>query len=317
MAGIRQLVWRWRIDLVHSHLYFPGLYAQLAAWREGLPIASSMHNLELEPDNLRDNPALTPGKQRALRLASRVAVRLARPTLVAVSDAVRASVIRQLGVAPGTVVTIHNGIDPDAYDLLGDGAAARGRLGLSPTTTVLLIVGRLVPLKGHRYLLSALAGLRRARRDVVLLVVGDGPLRDSLRRSVEALDLKDATRFLGGRQGLVEETLGAADIVVVPSLSEGFGLVALEAMAAGRPCVASRTGGLPEIVADDDSGILVPPGDVNALTAALDRLVSNPGLRATMGRRGRALVEERFDIRVRQIIRMYDDILARHAARKG
>jgi len=217
------------------------------------------------------------------------------------------------------LVTIHNCIYPDAYDLLGDGVAARGRLGLSPTTTVLLIVGRLVPLKGHRYLLSALAGLRRARRDVVLLVVGDGPLRDSLRRSVEALDLKDATRFLGGRQGLVEETLGAADIVVVPSLSEGFGLVALEAMAAGRPCVASRTGGLPEIVADDDSGILVPPGDVNALTAALDRLVSNPGLRAAMGRRGRALVEERFDIRVRvrQIIRMYDDILARHAARKG
>src|SRR5947207_77112 len=106
VAGIRQLVWRWRIDLVHSHLYFPGLYAQLAAWREGLPIASSMHNLELEPDHLRDNPALTPAKQRALRLASRVAVRLARPTLVAVPGAVRASVIRQLGVAPGTVVTI-------------------------------------------------------------------------------------------------------------------------------------------------------------------------------------------------------------------
>ena len=71
VAGIRQLVWRWRIDLVHSHLYFPGLYAQLAAWREGLPVASSMHNLELEPDNLRDNPALTPVKQRALRLARR------------------------------------------------------------------------------------------------------------------------------------------------------------------------------------------------------------------------------------------------------
>ena len=237
VAGIRQLVWRWRIDLVHSHLYFPGLYAQLAAWRERLPIVSSMHNLELEPDNLRDNSALTPGKQRALRLASRVAVRLARPTLVAVSDAVRASVIRQLGVAPETVVTVHNGIDPDAYDVLGDGAAARGRLGLSPTTTVLLIVGRLVPLKGHRYLLSALAGLRRARRDVVLLVVGDGPLRDSLRRSVDALD----------------------------------------------------------------------------------RLVSDPALRARMGRRGRAIVEERFDIRVRvrQIIRVYDDILARHAARHG
>jgi glycosyltransferase involved in cell wall biosynthesis len=316
VAGIRQLVRRWRVDLVHSHLYFPGLYAQLAAWRERLPIVSSMHNLELEPDNLRDNPALTPGKQGALRLASRVAVRLARPTFVAVSDAVRASVIRQLGVAPETVVTIHNGIDPDAYDLLPDGVAARGRLGLSSTTTVLLIVGRLVPLKGHRYLLSALAQLRHAQRDVALLVVGDGPLRASLERFADALDLKAAVHFLGARQGLVEETLAAADIVVVPSLLEGFGLVALEAMAAGRPCVVSRTGGLPEIVEDDDSGILVPAGDVTALTSALDRLVSNPDLRARMGRRGRAVVEARFDIRVgvRQIIRVYDDIVARHAA---
>ena len=153
----------------------------------------------------------------------------------------------------------------------------------------------------------------------MLLVVGDGPLRDSLQRAADVLDLQGAVRFLGGRQGLVEETLGAADLVVVPSLSEGFGLVALEAMAAGRPCVASQTGGLPEIVADEDSGILVPSGDVDALTGALDRLVSDPALRARMGRRGRAIVEERFDIRVRvrQIIRVYDDILARHAARHG
>jgi glycosyltransferase involved in cell wall biosynthesis len=181
-----------------------------------------------------------------------------------------------------------------------------------------LIVGRLVPLKGHRYLLSALAQLRHAQRDVALLVVGDGPLRASLERFADAPDLKAAVHFLGGRQGLVEETLAAADIVVVPSLLEGFGLVALEAMAAGRPCVVSRTGGLPEIVEDDDSGILVPAGDVTALASALDRLVSNPDLRARMGRRGRAVVEARFDIRVgvRQIIRVYDDILARHAARQ-
>ena len=100
VAGIRQLVWRWRIDLVHSHLYFPGLYAQLAAWREGLPIASSMHNLELEPDHLRDNPALTPAKQRALRLASRVAVRGLRHCTVSVTSSRMNDVARELSSTP-------------------------------------------------------------------------------------------------------------------------------------------------------------------------------------------------------------------------
>jgi glycosyltransferase involved in cell wall biosynthesis len=319
VAGIRRLVQRWRIDLVHSHLYFPNLAAQVAGWRERVPVVSSLHNLELEPEILRDSVRFTRRKQWALRQAARLGVRLGRPALVAVSEAVRRSAIGQLGVAPEVVTTIHNGIDIDAVVPTPAPAALRDSFGLPRSALVLAIVGRLVPLKGHRYLLEALPALRASVPDTILLVVGEGVQREALEALAAAHGLAGAVRFLGTGRDLVDRALGAADIVVAPSLSEGFGLAVLEAMAMSRPCVASRTGGLPEIVEHEGSGLLVPPGDTAALADALLRLARDPALRVRMGRRGRAIVEERFDIRdtARRFAALYDDVLARAAARKG
>jgi len=319
VAGVRRLIRRWRVDLVHSHLYFPNLAAQVAGWREGVPVVSSLHNLELEPEILQDNLRFTCRKQWALQQVARIGVRVGRPTLIAVSDAVRQSALRQLGVAPETIVTIHSGIDPDAFVPPAASASLRDRLGLSPSTLVLVIVGRLVPLKGHRYLLEALPALRAVVPDATLLVVGDGAERELLAALATSLGLAGAVRFLGAGRDLVDHALEAADIVVAPSLSEGFGLAVLEAMAMSRPCVASRTGGLPEIVEHEGSGLLVPPGDAGALAAALLRLARDPSLRRRMGRRGRAIVEERFDIRetARRLAALYDDVHAGRAGRKG
>jgi glycosyltransferase involved in cell wall biosynthesis len=153
----------------------------------------------------------------------------------------------------------------------------------------------------------------------VLLLVGGGPHRDELGRLAETHGVAGAVRFLGTGTALVERTMAAADVLVAPSLSEGFGLVALEAMAMERPCVASRTGGLAEIIEDGASGLLVPPADAQALAAAILRLARDPELRVRMGRRGRAIAESRFDIRdtARRFGALYADVVARRAATKG
>jgi glycosyltransferase involved in cell wall biosynthesis len=319
VAGIRSLVARWRIDVIHSHLYYPNFYAQFAGWLDGVPVISSLHNLELEPEILLDNPRFTAGKQRALALMARAAVGLARPTLVAVSEAVRASAIRRLGAHPDHVITIHNGIDLEQAHTAPDVRAARRTLGLPDAALVLACVGRLVALKGQRYLLEAMAAVHAAFPNAVLLLVGGGPQREELGRLAGMHGVAGAVRFLGTGTALVERTMAAADIFVAPSLSEGFGLVALEAMAMERACVASRTGGLTEIVEDGASGILVPPADAQALAAAILRLAREPDLRGRMGRRGRAIAEARFDIRdtARRFGELYDDVVARRAAKKG
>lgn len=319
VAGIQRLVNRWRVDLIHSHLYFPNLYAQLAGWRAGVPVISSLHNLELEPEVRLENPRFTDGKQRALGMTARAVVRLTRPTLVAVSEVVRESTLRRLGAAPASVVTIHNGIDIDAVVFASDRRLARRELGLPESALVLVSVGRLVALKGHRYLIEALTVIRRERPDAVLLIVGSGPLREGLGRLAEKHDVAGAVRFLGTGIELAERATAASDVLVAPSLSEGFGLVVLEAMAMGRACVAARTGGLAEIVEDEGSGLLVPPADADALAGAILHLAAAPALRERMGRRGRAIAESRFGIRdsARRIAQLYEDILARHRARKA
>jgi glycosyltransferase involved in cell wall biosynthesis len=161
--------------------------------------------------------------------------------------------------------------------------------------------------------------VRAAVPDTTLLVVGDGAQREQLAAAATALGVGPAVRFLGAGRELVDHALEAADIVVAPSLSEGFGLAVLEAMAMGRPCVTSRTGGLPEIVEHERSGFLVAPGDVSELADALLRLARDPELRRRMGRRGRELVETRFDIRetARRLAALYDDIHARRTAGHG
>jgi glycosyltransferase involved in cell wall biosynthesis len=319
VAGIRSLVARWRIDVIHSHLYYPNFYAQFAGWLDGVPVISSLHNLELEPEILLDNPRFTAGKQRVLALMARTAVRLARPTLVAVSEVVRASAIRRLGADPATVMTIHNGVDLDQAHTAPDVRTARRALGIPDAAVVLACVGRLVGLKGQRYLLEAMAVVHAACPGAVLLLVGGGPHRDELGRLAETHGVAGAVRFLGTGTALVERTMAAADVLVAPSLSEGFGLVALEAMAMERPCVASRTGGLAEIIEDGASGLLVPPADAQALAAAILRLARDPELRVRMGRRGRAIAESRFDIRdtARRFGALYADVVARRAATKG
>jgi len=175
------------------------------------------------------------------------------------------------------------------YGIAADGEAAP-YAGSEPR---LLCIGRLIPIKGHLVLLRALAQARAQLPDVTLDVAGRGPLAPALKAYAREVGVEDAVRFLGFVSP-VQAAIEDAAVVVVPSLGEGFGMVALEAMERARPVIASAVGGLPEIVADGETGFVVPPADAEALAEAIVSLAGDLARTAAMGEAGRERALEQF-----------------------
>jgi len=178
---------------------------------------------------------------------------------------------------------------------------------------VFVVVGRLDSQKGQGHLLRAFQPLHARYPEARLLVVGDGDTRAELEALSRRSGIADAVRFTGYRRD-IPAVLAAADVVVVPSLgAEAFGYTALEALAAGRPVVAYRSGGLEEIVEDGHTGLLVPSGDEAALTAALVRLADDPALGARLGAAGPAAASAlSIEHHIAQLVGLYEGVLARH-----
>lgn len=209
--------------------------------------------------------------------------------VIAISGGVRAALVRG-GVGPERIVVVPSGIDPDAFVVPAtERVRVRQELGAGAATMLVLVVGALERRKGHAVLLAAAA--RLGGRDVRYVFCGTGSEADAL--AAAAAPLGGAVRLVGFRDD-VAAWLAAADVVAMPSLQEGLGVAALEAMAAGRPVVASRVGGLAEAVVDEATGLLVPPGDPGPLAAALERLAREPALRTRLGEAGRARVLARY-----------------------
>lgn len=184
---------------------------------------------------------------------------------------------------------VHCAVDPERYGAFS-GRADRGRTGR------LLFVGRLVPVKGVSLLLEAFAALQEDYRGARLTLIGDGPERTALEG--RAAQLGVAVDFAGYRsQDEVASALADSDLFVLPSFAEGVPVVLMEAMASGLPVVTTRIAGIPELVEDGVSGLVLPPGDPAALGGAIAQLLSDPDLRARMGAAGRARVKADFAIR--------------------
>ena len=162
----------------------------------------------------------------------------------------------------------------------------------------LLFVGRLEERKGVHFLLDAMALLKARGSDVRLKIVGNGPQKEALQRQTAALSLEAVVTFAGTKdEAGVAEALRHADLLVVPSLSEGLPVVIMEAMASGVPVVASAVDGNPELVRDGETGRLVPPCDSRALADGIERLIEDLGLLQSMGEVGRQLVATEYDAR--------------------
>ncbi|MBD3367979.1 MAG: glycosyltransferase [Candidatus Eisenbacteria bacterium] len=166
-------------------------------------------------------------------------------------------------------------------------------------------VGKFTEVKGHEHFVRAAAEVHRKRPDTRFVLVGDGPGRGMLEHVVDELGLRGAAAFTGAR-GDVPAVLKTLDVFVLPSISEGLPNVVLEAMAAGRPVVASRVGGVPEVVENGRNGVLVPPGDHMAMARAVLELLDAPETARAMGRSGESVARERYDIGV--VVRRLEDV---------
>jgi glycosyltransferase involved in cell wall biosynthesis len=207
--------------------------------------------------------------------------------VIAISEGVRRALL-QAGVRADRIRLVPSGVDAQAcLAAAGSREACRQAWGVPPHALLVLVVAALERRKGHAVLLAAAERLRTEGIDAYYAFCGEGSQAAALRAAAAAL--ADRVRFVGFQRD-VARCLAAADVVAVPSLHEGLGVAALEAMAAGRPVVASRVGGLAEAVRAEETGLLVPPAAPEALAAALARLARDPGLRGRLGERGRAWV---------------------------
>lgn len=209
------------------------------------------------------------------------------------------------------VQTIYDGIDLDRFDCSAE-STIKEELNISDRVVVIGVIGVFDKCKGHIYCLQAIERLlSEGRKDVVCLVIGDGREGEKLKGFVMGNNLQDFVRFLGYRTD-VPALLNTIDMVVIPSVQESFGRVALEAMAMKVPLIATNVGGLPELVDDGITGILVPPKDVDSLSNAIKYLIDNSRLRKKMGDAGRKRVEGTFGIKdnIRKTEDLYLDVLS-------
>ncbi len=270
-------------DLVHSHYWLSGWAGQMLKERWGVPHVIMFHTLgEVK---LRFHPG---EREHPHRLEAERQIALAADRIVCASRGERDALVRLYGVPAQRVEVVPCGVDTGLFRPLGR-QRARAELGLPGDVPIVLFVGRLEPLKGLDLLLRAHARLQSP----ALLVIVGGDERDEALRS----RLRSLGRRLGSLQRVMflpavpHEELplyySAADVCAVPSHYESFGLVALESMACGTPVVASRVGGLQELVRDGETGFLVSPARPDTFARGLERLLSDPALRDALGRRAR------------------------------
>ena len=246
---------------------------------------------------------LKPGRERLRRWLLRFAIRRADQVVV-VSANLAAEVARLWPPAADKTLEIPNGVPVAEF---GGPARPPG------TAPYILSLARLNLLKGHDVLLQAFRTVADRVPQVRLVIAGDGPERVRLRAVCLALGLKDRVTFVGeADRSRARELLAGCELLVLSSWSEGLPIVALEAMASGKAVIGTKVGGIPEIVADGDTGLLVPPGDSEALSKAILRLLDDPEARVAMGRRGLTQVKTRYDFA--QTVDRYLDVYGQRAA---
>jgi glycosyltransferase involved in cell wall biosynthesis len=297
-ADVIRAVRRERPDVLHTHLVHGDVYGTIASAALGIPLVSTRHN--------DDRYLLGP-----FRHVDRLFARRAR-RLIAISDAVR-RFLEAAGHDPKKLVTVRYGLDalPDAASEVTPQEA-----GVPPGAPLLLAIGRLTPQKDHPTLLRAVAEVRKQHPDVVLAILGIGPLEAETRRLGEELGFGEALVLPGRLE--IRDWLARADVFVHSSRWEGFGMVLLEAMLAGLPIVATRVSAVPEVVAEGETGHLVEAGDWRGLAQALSGLLTDRDRARALGAAGRARARSEFSVArmAERTLAVYDGLGGRLARRQ-
>lgn len=281
-----------RTQILHSYNFYANMFSLPAAKLAGVPcIVASIRDMGIY---------LSPMKLQAQKLVCRLADRI-----VVNADAIRDWLVEQ-GYPSAKIVVIRNGVDTSRFGGRSDGAALRRQLGIPMGVPLVVMLARLNPTKGIDCFFEAAAKIRERHPDAHFLAVGecytrndigeivvDERYRRELQDRVTSLGLTDRVHFTGLRKD-VPEILAAAAVSVLPSISEGISNTLLESMAAGVPVVATRVGGTPEVIRDGEQGLLVPPGDPQAIADATLAVLGDPALAARLGAEGRRRVREEF-----------------------
>jgi len=290
-----------RADVVHNHMFHAEVIGTQAAWRvaeAGLPrplIVGTVHSSRIRDDGDRALlRTLTPKMDH----------------LIAVST----SIVRKIadeGRVGAPVTLIYNGIDLQRYDQMLPCCTLREEYGLPPEGPMVGVVARLEPEKGHPTLLEGWPAVLAEYPTATLFIIGEGSRRVALEAQAAELGIAGSVVFTDRRDDVPAVTK-ALDVAVLPSYREAQGLTILEAMALSRPVVASNVGGIPEMIEDGVTGLLVPPHDADALGAAITRLLRDHPLADTLARAGHDLVHERFcvELMARAVETIYDEAVA-------
>jgi glycosyltransferase involved in cell wall biosynthesis len=285
-------------DLIHLHSrrginWYGGLAARWGGW----PVVYTRRNDD------RENPWVARPKYA---LFDRV---------VAISTGVE-HMLRGAGVPAEKLRLVHSAIDPAPFAAPADRALVRRELGVGEGDLVVGMVAQFIKRKGHAVLLDALERLRDQFPHLRVLLFGDGPLQGDVARKLAAKGLSRIVRLLGFRDD-IPRILPVLDLVVHPAYREGLGVALIQAAAAGVPIVACRAGGIPDIVRHEENGLLVEPGNVAGLAAAIQQLLADEPLRRRLGDAGRDLVARQFtyDRMVAGNLAVYRELLAPSVAR--
>jgi glycosyltransferase involved in cell wall biosynthesis len=273
-----------KIGILHSHTFNASLLGSPIGWLCRVPVIIETHH---------GREAWRKGWFKGRFFVDRVVGRFIN-YFISVSEADAHYLVKEKGLAARKVAVIRNGIDLTRFEPghLAPSGIKRS-IGFDDRDPLLLVVGRLEPQKGHHVLLDALPAVCREFHRARLVCVGDGALRSELESKVHSLGLQESVRFVG-YQSNIPDWLAAADITLLPSLYEGLPLTAVESLAAGKPMVATAVDGTPEVVIDERTGLVVPPGNASLLADAICRLLREPELRRRLGAAGRKWVEEHF-----------------------
>ncbi len=294
IKSLRQIISWEKVDIVHTHASFAGRIAGKIA---GCKVVMTRHGLG------------GGGGGFLKRTTTRLVSRIFTDRIIAISRAVKISLIES-GVPADMITIIYNGIDLSQFGRIE--GSLRKELGIAPNTPIIGMVARLVPEKGYEYAINAFYHVLKVYPSAQLVIVGDGPLEKSLKNLCTQLGIDDHVVFMGYRQN-VESIIADFDVFVLSSVSEGLGLALLEAMALGKPAVATATGGIPEVIKHNVNGFLVPSGSDNYLAESIIKALSDKELAKALGTEARKTVNEKFSSKtmIEKTNKVYMEILQR------
>lgn len=294
-----------RYDIIHTHTSKAGFLGRLSGRliRHRRVIYSPHGNIFV---------GYFPGwETRLYTLAERAAAKWC-DKIVTLSDAGTEEFLDKKIGSSNKYRTIYNGIDIDAFRRGAGGGDVRGELGFGKEDLVVVCVGRMVPVKGYDVLVAASADIVKglAPRRVRFLMVGEGPEKEELIREAERRGTREHFTFLGFRDD-VARLLSASDLMAMPSINEGLGMSIVEAMAFSLPVVASKVGGIVEVVEEGVTGILIPPSNPAELARGCVKILSDREMGRKMGRAGRKRAESLFDIKgtIRNTEKLYREMM--------